>query len=113
MMFCLSKLKATPSFCFAFKIPDVVAASNIYINFYVAQCRNKVAIKEVCACTFYYSFKIVIWPIFLSPIKFSEKKGPLVCNRQNYEEVFSNYVLPKNPLFTRGCASSFQSIYQF
>ena len=66
-------MKVTPSFCFAFKIPDVVAAS----DFYVAQCRTKVAIKEVCACTFYYSFKIVIWPIFLSPIKFSEKKGPI------------------------------------
>ena len=26
----LSELKVTPSFCFAFKIPDNVAASNIY-----------------------------------------------------------------------------------
>ena len=27
----LSELKVTPSFCFAFKIPDNVAASNIYM----------------------------------------------------------------------------------
>ena len=30
----LSELKVTPSFCFAFKIPDDVAASIIHITFY-------------------------------------------------------------------------------
>jgi hypothetical protein len=35
MTSCLSKLKATPSFCFAFKIPDDVTASNIYIYIYI------------------------------------------------------------------------------
>ena len=29
----LSELKVTPSFCFTFKIPDDVAASNIYANY--------------------------------------------------------------------------------
>ena len=29
----LSKLKVTPTFCFAFKIPDDVTASNIYKYF--------------------------------------------------------------------------------
>jgi hypothetical protein len=29
MMSCLSKLKATPSFCFAFKIPDDPTATNV------------------------------------------------------------------------------------
>ena len=29
-MSCLSKLKVTPSFCFAFKIPDDPTATNIY-----------------------------------------------------------------------------------
>ena len=32
MTSCLSKLKVTPSFCFAFKIPDDVTASNMYIS---------------------------------------------------------------------------------
>ena len=31
MTSCLLKLKVTPSFCLAFKIPDDVTASNIYI----------------------------------------------------------------------------------
>ena len=31
MTSCLSKLKVTPSFCFAFKIPDDVAASTKYV----------------------------------------------------------------------------------
>ena len=33
MMSCLSKLKVTPSFCFAFKIPEDVTASNDYLLF--------------------------------------------------------------------------------
>ena len=32
MMSCLSKLKVTHSFCFAFKIPDDVTASNNYVH---------------------------------------------------------------------------------
>ena len=31
MTSCLSKLKVTPSFCFAFKIPDDVTASSMYV----------------------------------------------------------------------------------
>ena len=31
MSSCLSKLKVTPSFCFAFKIPDNVTASTLYM----------------------------------------------------------------------------------
>ena len=32
-----------------------------------------------------FKFKIVIWHIFLSPIKFSEKKGPLVDEREHHK----------------------------
>ena len=34
----LSELKVLPSFCFAFKIPDDVAASNIYVSFKSFSC---------------------------------------------------------------------------
>ena len=34
MTFCSLKLKVTPSFCFAFKIPEDVTASSIYCSFW-------------------------------------------------------------------------------
>jgi hypothetical protein len=35
MTSCLSKLKVTPSFCFAFKIPDDPTTTNVYIQFFI------------------------------------------------------------------------------
>ena len=36
----LSELKVLPSFCFAFKIPDDVAASNSYLCRFVSEIKN-------------------------------------------------------------------------
>ena len=41
----LSELKVLPSFCFAFKIPDNVAASNTYGKKMVRKGRTKVIYK--------------------------------------------------------------------
>ena len=63
----LSELKVLPSFCFAFKIPDNVAASNKYVKFGLFEKHTKFE-KNLPHCF--------------------DKSVDLLSKRQNHEEDF-------------------------
>jgi hypothetical protein len=44
----LSELKAIPSFCFAFKIPDDLTATNVYVWFDLMCIRRYVKAPQLC-----------------------------------------------------------------
>ena len=85
MMSCLSKLKVTPNFCFAFKIPDDVTASNKYCH------------KSTCFCSFFGRIWIHQKDI-CEVLCLTEVLKPHVWGKSRYILLFSVFFLAVNEI---------------